>query len=99
RFAGKRLFIVTNSFTRYTETLMSYLLDGVLPEYPSWRNYFDIIITGSAKPLFFTDRAPFLKVTTEGQILGEEYTAFERGQLYQGGNLVDFERMSGFKGD
>ncbi len=99
RSAGKRLFIVTNSFTRYTETLMSYLLDGVLPEYPSWRNYFDIIITGSAKPLFFTDRAPFLKVTTEGQILGEEYTAFERGQLYQGGNLVDFERMSGFKGD
>lgn len=99
RSAGKRLFIVTNSFSLYTEQLMSYLLDGVLPEYPSWRNYFDIIITGSAKPLFFTDRAPFLKVTTDGKIQGEEYVGFERGQLYQGGNLIDFERMSGFKGD
>ncbi|MBA2661423.1 MAG: HAD-IG family 5'-nucleotidase [Bradymonadaceae bacterium] len=99
RSSGKRLFVVTNSYTRYTDHLMAFLLDGVLPEYPSWRHYFDIIITGSAKPNFFTDRAPFLKVETDGRVLGEEYAGFERGQLYQGGNLIDFERMSGFRGD
>ena len=31
---------------------------GVLPEYPSWRNYFDAVVTGAAKPAFFSERRP-----------------------------------------
>lgn len=99
RSAGKRLFILTNSYAPFTDHIMSYLLDDVLPEYPRWQNYFDIVITGAAKPAFFTDRNPFLRVNTAGQVLGDEFNAFDRNMIYQGGNLIDFERISGFRGN
>lgn len=93
RSSGKRLFVMTNSFSVYTEHVMSFLLDGVLPEYPSWRNYFDIIITGAKKPLFFSGQEPFLIVDDAGEVIGEETRRLEKGVIYQGGNLIDFERM------
>ncbi|MFB6350926.1 MAG: HAD-IG family 5'-nucleotidase [Bradymonadaceae bacterium] len=99
RSAGKQLFLLTNSFARYTDRLMSYLLDGVLSEYPTWESYFDIIITGAGKPSFFTERSPFLVVDADGEVQGEEREEFDQGTIYQGGNLRDFERMAGFGGD
>ncbi|MBX5482061.1 MAG: HAD-IG family 5'-nucleotidase [Myxococcaceae bacterium] len=102
RSAGKKLFVLTNSLWDYTNAVMRYLLDGVLPEYPSWRNYFDFIITGAGKPAFFTETGrPFLEVDTTseaGAILGEA-TSLERGKVYQGGNLVDFERWAKIGGE
>jgi 5'-nucleotidase len=101
RSAGKKLFVLTNSMWDYTQAVMSYLLDGVLPEYPSWRNYFDLVITGAAKPEFFTAGRPFLEVDTSNEdnaALGEAKT-LERGRVYQGGNLADFERMAGIGGE
>lgn len=99
RSAGKSLFLLTNSFARYTNEVMSFLLDGVLPEYPDWTSYFDVVITGAGKPSFFTERSPFLKVDRTGEVLGEEEESFTRGVIYQGGNLRDFEEMAGFGGD
>src|SRR5574342_1401850 len=58
RSGGKKLFLLTNSLVDYTDAVMSFLLDGVLPEYPAWRNYFDVVVTGAAKPTFFTERRP-----------------------------------------
>lgn len=99
RSSGKRLFLLTNSFPVYSSHVMKHLLDGVLPEYPSWKNYFDIIIAGSSKPGFFTERAPFLIADENGTIRGQEYNAFEKDVIYQGGNLLDFERMAGVSGE
>lgn len=99
RSAGKKLFLLTNSYPVYSSHVMRYLLDGVLAEYPSWQNYFDVIVAGSGKPRFFTDRQPFLRVRADGTVLGEEYAEFERNVIYQGGNLVDFERMLGIGGE
>jgi HAD superfamily 5'-nucleotidase-like hydrolase len=101
RSGGKKLFILTNSLWDYTNAVMSYLLDGVLPEYPSWRNYFDFIVTGGAKPAFFAEQRPFLVVdpaSEDNAILGEA-TELERGKIYQGGNLADFERFTGYAGE
>ena len=101
RSGGKKLFVLTNSLWDYTNAVMSYLLDGVLPEYPSWRNYFDFIVTGGAKPGFFSDQRPFLVIdpaSEDNTVLGEA-TALERGKIYQGGNLADFERFTGYAGD
>ena len=101
RSGGKKLFVLTNSLWDYTSAVMSYLLDGVLPEYPSWKNYFDFIITGGSKPGFFSDQKPFLLVdpaSEDNKVLGEA-TELERGKIYQGGNLADFERMTGYKGE
>lgn len=100
RSGGTKLFILTNSLWDYTSAVMSYLLDGVLPEYPSWKNYFDFIITGGAKPAFFSESRPFLEIdgtNEENTVLGEA-TTLERGKIYQGGNLADFERMTGYAG-
>jgi 5'-nucleotidase len=101
RSSGKKLFVVTNSLWDYTSAVMSYLLDGVLPEYPSWRNYFDFVITGASKPAFFSEQRPFLEVdqtTEEGKLLGEAQS-LERGKVYQGGNLLAFEQLTGLRGD
>ena len=98
RSGGKKLFVLTNSLWDYTESVMSYVLDGVLPEYPSWRNYFDAVITGAAKPAFFTERRPLEQLGPAGEPLGEP-TALERGRWYQGGDLATLERLLGIGGD
>ncbi len=101
RSGGKKLFLLTNSLWSYSDQVMGHLLDGVLPEYPSWRNYFDFIVTGAAKPTFFSSNAPFLEVDAtsgEDRIVGPA-RALERWKVYQGGNLVAFEQMTGFAGD
>lgn len=98
RSAGKRLFVLTNSLWPYTQVVMRHLLDGMLPEYPSWRNYFDFVLVGGAKPAFFTGRHPFLELDARGAVMGEA-SSIEKGKVYQGGNLLDFERMTGFQGE
>lgn len=98
RSGGKKLFLLTNSLWDYTDAVMRHVLDGVLPEYPSWRNYFDAIVTGAAKPAFFTESRPFLLLGPDGAPQGEAAT-LERGRVYQGGNLADFERLVGIGGD
>jgi 5'-nucleotidase len=100
RSSGKKLFLLTNSLWDYTEAVMSYLLNDKLRGYPVWRSYFDIIIVGGAKPAFFTDRNPFIELDAQtGAALGELKGAFQRGKVYQGGNLPEFEDKAGFAGD
>jgi len=102
RSGGKKLFILTNSHWDYTEAVMRYLLDGLVPEYPSWKNYFDVVVTAAAKPGFFSDQQPFLEIdgstVLENKVLGEA-TVLERGKIYQGGNLAAFQKMTGLAGE
>ncbi len=98
RSGGKKLFLLTNSFWDYTEDVMSYVLDGLLPEYPNWKNYFDIIITGAMKPAFFSERRPCWELSPKGEKLGEAH-GFERGKIYEGGDLTDLQRLAGIGGD
>ncbi|HEY2030028.1 MAG TPA: HAD-IG family 5'-nucleotidase [Myxococcales bacterium] len=99
RSGGKKLFILTNSLWDYTDAVMSFLLDGRLPEYPSWRNYFDFVVVGAQKPSFFAEHKPFVELNSNGSVAKPQAEALERGRIYEGGNLFDFERMSGFSGD
>ncbi len=46
----------------HRRVVMSYLLDGERKAYPSWRNYFDIVIVGGAKPAFFNELRPFVQI-------------------------------------
>jgi hypothetical protein len=80
---------------------MGYLLDGVVAEYPSWRNYFDYVVTDAKKPEFFSAANPFLEIDQskdDNSVLGEA-SALERGHVYKGGNLAAFERMTGSAGE
>src|SRR5262249_24456918 len=101
RSSGKRLFLLTNSAWDYTDAVMSYLFDGMLPAYPSWRNYFDIIVVSGAKPAFFTEKRPFFELDSSGQPRRElpEVEPFVRSRVYQGGNIHEFEAHAGGGGD
>jgi 5'-nucleotidase len=99
RSSGKKLFVLTNSFWPYTDAVMGYLLDGVLPEYPSWRGYFDLVIVGAQKPAFFGERRPFRTVDPETGEATEEAARIEQGGIYEGGNLRDLETDIGWAGD
>jgi 5'-nucleotidase len=99
RSTGKKLFLLTNSHLDYTEAVMHHVLDGVLPEYPSWRNYFDAVVTAAGKPGFFSSTSPFVEIGAAGAPLPGEVHAFERGRTYAGGNRGDLERLLGAGGD
>ncbi len=92
RSSGKRLFVLTNSLFHYTDALMGHLLDGVLPEYPSWRNYFDLVMVGARKPGFFSKDAPFLPIDDAGRNGSEPAARLEKGRAYKGGNLALLQR-------
>src|SRR5687768_1297303 len=102
RSSGKKLFLLTNSLYDYTSVVMSYLLDGERKAYPSWRNYFDIVIVGGAKPAFFQELRPFVQIdpqTGEPLSTNGEIKHLSRDKIYQGGNVIAFEQMTGIKGE
>src|SRR5687768_1601640 len=101
RSSGKKLFLLTNSLYDYTSVVMSYLLDGERKAYPSWRNYFDIVIVGGAKPAFFNELRPFVQIdpATNAPLTNGEIEHLSRDKIYQGGNVVAFEQMTGIKGE
>lgn len=96
RSAGKRLFLLTNSPFHYTDRMMSYLLGGAMPEYPSWRHYFEIVICAAGKPRWFQEGRPLME--RDGETLRPVRGPLERGKIYEGGNLEDFERLSNLRG-
>jgi 5'-nucleotidase len=100
RSAGKKLFLLTNSRWPYTERMMNYLLGGAMPEYPSFRHYFDVLIVASQKPAFFQEPRPLMRRDGPGQDAVRPVTLpLERGAIYEGGNLHDFEAAIGVTGD
>ncbi|MBX3227655.1 MAG: HAD-IG family 5'-nucleotidase [Labilithrix sp.] len=135
RSAGKKIFLLTNSRWAYTDKLMTYLLGGAMTEYPTWRNFFDVVIVAATKPIFFTEKRPLLEREGEPPMprastpnldsepkdvnkaaRGSQPPApasppnpnapathparkLERGKVYEGGNLQDFERALGVTGD
>jgi 5'-nucleotidase len=102
RSSGKKLFLLTNSLYDYTSVIMSYLLDGERKAYPSWRNYFDIVIVGGAKPAFFQELRPFVQIdanTMQPVSTNGEIKHLSRDKIYQGGNVIAFEQMTGIKGE
>jgi FMN phosphatase YigB (HAD superfamily) len=97
RSAGKKLFLLTNSQWPYTDAMMRYLLEGFMPEYPQWRNFFDVVVCTACKPAFFQERRPLME--RDGQQVRPASFPLERGRIYEGGNLHDLERGLGITGD
>jgi len=104
RSSGKRLFLLTNSAWDYTSQVMSYLLDGPRDgyptNYPSWRNYFDVIVVSAAKPEFFTHEHPFVELDGDGNPLAKTSDGpFQRARVYSGGNIKEFQTRAHAHGD
>jgi 5'-nucleotidase len=91
RSAGKKLFLLTNSPWSYTDSVMRYLLGSAMQEYPSWRHYFDVAIVAAQKPSWFREGRPLME--RDGAVLKDVHGPLERGRIYEGGNLREFERL------
>ncbi|MFQ5598979.1 MAG: HAD-IG family 5'-nucleotidase [Candidatus Krumholzibacteriia bacterium] len=98
RAQGKKLFLLTNSEPYYTQTIMEYLLDGVLDTSPRWRDFFDYVVVSSGKPAFYHNETALEPLTAEEmraagmEILGDR-------PVYRGGGARPFEELAGFRGD
>jgi 5'-nucleotidase len=103
RSAGKRLFLLTNSGWAFTNEMMKFLLGDAMPEYPSWKHYFDLVMCAACKPAFFQERRPFLERELDPSRANgtplRPVSHPERGHAYEGGNLQDLERVLGVTGD
>ncbi|XP_031407133.1 cytosolic purine 5'-nucleotidase-like isoform X2 [Punica granatum] len=76
RDSGRSVFLVTNSFWDYTNMVMSFLCGQHAPDSNAtcssdWLQYFDVVITGSAKPSFFHDdnNASLLEIDPDSGML------------------------------
>lgn len=76
RDSGRSTFLVTNSLWDYTNIVMTFLCglhtsNGSSSTNFGWLQYFDVVITGSAKPSFFHDenRANLFEVEPESGML------------------------------
>lgn len=94
---GKSLFLLTNSEPSYTEVVMGLLLDGKHSRYPSWRDYFDLVVTEARKPGFFVKDEPFRHADPDRE--GEAIEPGETPDFVMGGNARAFEDRLGFHGD
>jgi HAD superfamily 5'-nucleotidase-like hydrolase len=95
RSAGKKLFLLTNSEPEYTEAVMSFLLDGCDDSYPSWKDYFEFVLTAARKPSFFQSDEPFEAADNPSA----EVTVLKRGHIYSGGSFVELARLTGMMGE
>jgi hypothetical protein len=71
RQAGKRLFLATNSLWDYTHVVMNFLVSGRkgAGKTDEWLEHFDVVVTGCAKPRFFTERKELFEVHTPSGML------------------------------
>lgn len=109
RSSGKRLFIVTNSLWDYTDTVMAFILNNVLPDYPRWTDYFEAVVTGANKPDFFIGTAPLVSLDGQGAMLPvpagvnavPEDRKHERHPrlFFSGGHKAALEQVMGISGE
>ena len=76
--------------------MMRYLLEHAMPEYPSWRHYFEFVICSAQKPRWFQEGRPLME--RDGDVLRHVRSSLERGKAYEGGNLAEFERLLDVRG-
>ncbi|XP_061656881.1 5'-nucleotidase, cytosolic II, like 1 isoform X2 [Syngnathoides biaculeatus] len=83
-----KIFLATNSDYKYTEAVMTYLLENGNKSGESWRSYFDLVVVDTKKPLFFAGGTVLRQVDTNtGKLCIGTYTgALQHGTVYSGGS-------------
>ncbi len=99
RFAGKKVLLITNSEWSYTRDIMRHAIDPFMPEGQSWRDLFDLVVVGSRKPAFFTDRSPVFELVDEDGLLRPHLGPLKKGEVYLGGHAGLVEQSIGVSGE
>lgn len=87
---GKKTFLLTNSTSAFISKGMSYLTSS-----NDWRDLFDCVIVSARKPEFYRSYRPFRRVN---EPYWDKVDEFKPGEIYQGGNMKDFSRLTGWSG-
>jgi len=95
---GKKLMVITNSDYNYTDLLLTHTIDPFLEEHKTWRDLFELTITQSAKPRFFTAKNAFLKIDPETELMSNHFGPVTDG-IYQGGSAIKLQDDLGLDGD
>ncbi|KAI7901270.1 HAD-superfamily hydrolase [Cokeromyces recurvatus] len=91
RKQGKKTFLLTNSTLAFIDKGMTYLTTT-----HDWRDLFDCVIVSARKPEFYYHfHRPFRRANEPNW---DTVDNFLPGEIYQGGNMKDFERLTGWKG-
>jgi len=96
--SGKKLLVITNSEYSYTKTLLDYAIQPYLKEHKHWSELFEVIITLSQKPRFFTERANFLSIDAKTGLMSNHFGTITPG-IYQGGHAKKLQKDLKLEGD
>jgi HAD superfamily 5'-nucleotidase-like hydrolase len=97
RQSGRKVFVVTNSLWDYTHVVMNYILGNDTPHLNlEWLDFFDVVVTGAAKPSFFMSPNPLYEVDQHSGLLKNTNGIFDpSSKVYQGGNFKQLHDMLG----
>lgn len=95
---GKKLLVITNSDFSYTKLLLDYTINPFLKEHKDWSELFEITITLSSKPRFFTTKTPFLSIDPKTGLMSNVEGKITKG-IYQGGFAGKLQKDLGLEGD
>ena len=95
---GKKLLVITNSDFSYTKLLLDYTINPFLKEHKDWSELFEITITLSSKPRFFTTKTPFLSIDPATGLMSNVEGKITKG-IYQGGFAGKLQKDLGLEGD
>lgn len=95
---GKKLWVITNSDFEYSKLLLDYAITPFLKEHKSWSELFNLVITASQKPRFFTDKMPLLQIDPATGLMRNHHGKIEDG-IYQGGNAQTIQKNAGLTGE
>lgn len=100
RESGKKLFLATNSGFAYSNKVMDYLFDVPSARGRNWKDFFDISIVDSRKPLFFEEGTLLRQVDIEtgNTKLGRHMGKLVGGEVYSGGCSADITELIGCNG-
>lgn len=87
---GKKTFLLTNSSFAFISKGMSYLTSS-----DDWMDLFDCVIVSAKKPEFYRSHRPFRRAHEPNW---DSVNEFVPGEVYQGGNMKDFARLTGWSG-
>lgn len=96
---GKKLLVITNSDFKYTKLLLDNTITPFLKDHKDWMELFDIVITQSMKPRFFTTRNNFLAVDPKTGTMTNFEGKIQEGKVYQGGFAGKLQQDLDLEGD
>ncbi|MFZ9519570.1 MAG: HAD-IG family 5'-nucleotidase [Silvanigrellaceae bacterium] len=99
RQSGRKVFIVTNSLWDYTHVVMNYIFGNESRKLSmDWLEYFDVVVTGAAKPSFFMSLNPLYEVDPHSGLLKNlDDIRNTESKIFQGGNFKQLHERLGIR--